>query len=211
MKHFVTLNQKWEQDQYTPKAPSTVMQNGGFLMFDGLGGVIPATAGLPIMGLGQEDVLASDVDYTSARQVAYQEVGPNIFFTIDVTAGTALSNMVGQVFNLDTPETLSVIYPTLVYNTLAGGPFVVGETVRVTSADGLNSTAVVVTDNGSTSMTIKSVHVLGTGFSNVGATLLGLTSGATAVVGTAPVLGTQIEVTAFISATQVEGKVVLTA
>lgn len=107
-KFFVTLIEKWEEDKYTAKAASTLFQNGGFITYNGTGGVIPSTAGVPIMGLGQEDVLASDVDYTSNRLIAYQTVGPNTYFKINVTKGIATALMVGDLFGLDTPETLDV-------------------------------------------------------------------------------------------------------
>lgn len=111
MKNFVTLVEKWEEDKYTPKAASTAMQNGGFLSYDGAGGVIPSTPGVAIMGIGQEDVMASDVDYASTRSIAYQTVGPNTYFQIVVSIGTATAAMIGLPFDLATPETLDVSAP----------------------------------------------------------------------------------------------------
>lgn len=102
IKHFVTLSQKWEQDQYASKAASTAFQNGGFISYNGSGYVVPTTAGTAILGVGQEDVTSSDVDYTSTRKIAYQEVGLNLPFFIDVTTGTATAAMVGNKYNVDT-------------------------------------------------------------------------------------------------------------
>ncbi len=107
MKHYATLVQKWEEDQYAPKAASTVFQNGGWITYDGSGYVIPATPGDALLGVGQEDVLASDVDYTSHRMIAYQ-AALNNYFNMDVTTGTATAAMVGSTFDLDTAETLDV-------------------------------------------------------------------------------------------------------
>lgn len=205
MKNFVTLNQKWETDQYTPKAASTVFQNGGFITYDGLGGVIPSVAGAIICGLGQEDVLASDVDFLSTRSIAFQEVGPNVYFTIPVEAGT-----------------------TLTYGTLVG-TFVVGEVVTGGTS---GATGVIVTDNGATIMVLAGI----TGTFAALETITGGTSGATAAIVSSVLIpgadatmvgsvfdlltpevldvsgaGTQIEVTKFISANLVEGKVVLFA
>lgn len=106
MKYYVTLNEKWEEDKYTNKAASTEIQNGSFLSYDGTGGVVPATSGA-IMGVSQEDVKSSDVDYTSTRKIAYQTVYNN-YFMIPVTAGTATAAMIGSKFDLDTPSSLDV-------------------------------------------------------------------------------------------------------
>lgn len=110
MKNFVTLVEKWEEDKYTNKAASTAMANGEFLTYDGSGGVIPATPGDPILGVCQEDVQSSDVDYTSTRKIAYQ-TSLNNYFNITVTTGTATAAMVGSPFDLDTPSTLDVSAP----------------------------------------------------------------------------------------------------
>lgn len=71
------------------------------------GGVKPAVATEALLGVGQEDVLSTDVDFTSTRQIAYQTAYNN-YFEVVVTAGTATAAMVGLKFNLDTPSTISV-------------------------------------------------------------------------------------------------------
>lgn len=167
MKNFVTLVEKWEEDKYTPKAASTVIQNGGFLSYDGSGGVIPSAPGVAIMGLGQEDVLSSDVDFTSTRKIAYQTVYNN-YFNITVGLGVATASMVGSTFNLYTPETLDVTVPVLTYGTLAGGTFAVGDTITLTSGTGAGSTATVLGDDGSGAMTIQVLTVVGDGFLGLG-------------------------------------------
>lgn len=110
MKNFVTLVQKWEENQYTNKAASTALANGEFLTYNGTGGVIPATPGDPILGVCQEDVLSSDADYTSTRLIAYQ-TAQNNYFNITVTTGSAAATMVGSPFDLDTASTLDVSAP----------------------------------------------------------------------------------------------------
>ncbi len=199
IKNYVTLVEKWEEDKYTPKAASTVMANGQFLSFkvvtfgesttqfditnpgggttfrytfngtgtdpvinattvpvgtvmaiaaqnfaagnNGVftvinsgsnffevtnaagvvestktigtgsittsGGVKPAVATEAILGVCQEDVLSSDVDFTSTRMIAYQ-TSYNNYFNIRVTTGVATEAMVGLKFDLDTPSTLNV-------------------------------------------------------------------------------------------------------
>lgn len=110
IKRFVTLVEKWEEDKYTPKAPSIVMANGQFLTYNGTGGVIPATPTDPILGVCQEDVTAADPDFASTRMIAYQ-TAQNNYFNIDVTAGTATAAMVGLPFDLDTASSLDVSAP----------------------------------------------------------------------------------------------------
>lgn len=206
MKNFVTLNQKWEQDQYAPKAANTLFQNGGFISYDGSGHTIPSTAGIPILGLGQEDVLASDVDYTSNRLCAYQECGPNIYFTIVVTNGTATSGMVGKVFNLDTPESLDVsAYITIAYDTLAVSTFTVGHTVTGGTSGATGVISLVNTGVNPNQLVLTTV----TGTFVDGETITDGTSSATAKIRQIFANGTQIEITKFISATLVEGKVAL--
>jgi hypothetical protein len=100
MKHFVTLTEKWEEDKYTDKTASTPMANGAFLTLAS-GYCLTATPGAALLGVCQEDVLASDVDYASTRKIAYQ-TSYNNYFIMDVTAGTATQAMVGSPFNVDT-------------------------------------------------------------------------------------------------------------
>lgn len=207
-KNYVVLNEKWEEDKYTAKAASTVFQNGGFISYNGSGGVIPSTAGLPIMGVGQEDVTSSDVDYTSTRKIAYQTVGPNTYFVIPVTAGTATAAMVGKIFNLDTPESLSVsAYSTLTYNTLAVSTFAVAETIT----GGTSAATGVITVTQTVGGVQKLVFTVTSGTFVAGETITGGTSSATAKILEVFTGGTQVEITKYISATQVEGKAVLIA
>lgn len=108
IKHYVTLNEKWEEDKYTQKTASTLFQNGGFISLAS-GYAVPSTSSsASILGVGQEDVQASDVDYASTRAIAYQTAGPNTYFTMDVGNGTAAQSMVGSKFNLYTASTLDV-------------------------------------------------------------------------------------------------------
>lgn len=206
MKNYVTLIEKWEEDKYTAKKASTVMQNGGFLTL-ALGYALPATAGVPLLGVGQEDVLASDVDYTGTRLIAYQTAYNN-YFSISVGAGTATQAAVGKVFNLFNAQTIDLsAYQTLSYNTLAVGVFVVGETITGTTSGATGVITVTHTVQGSQQL----VFTVTAGTFVAGETITGGTSGATAKIDEIFANGTQIEVTKFISATEVEAKVVLFA
>ncbi len=204
MKNYVTLVEKWEEDKYTAKEASTTMQNGGFLTLTG-GYALPATPGDPLLGVGQEDVLASDVDFASHRLIAYQTAYNN-YFNIRVLQGIILT-----------------------YGSLTG-TFQVGEIVTATTS---GATGVVLYDNGTNSMIVQ---VLSGTFTNGVDTITGGTSGATATTSAAAATvpadqtmvgspfdlltpetldvsgaGSQVEITKFISPSQVEIKVILFA
>lgn len=199
-----------ENPQSGPKVASVALPVGMWLEYIGgfLNPLTPATG--IIEGLNLTPIASTDTDYASNKEITYDTVDDVVDrFLMPVTNGSA-GLIVGQKFNVYTDSFgLNVANPTLVYNTLAVSSFAAGHVVQVTSAAGLGSTATVVTDNGSTTMTFKNPTIIGTGFA-VGATLLDLTSGATAVVGTAPVIGVQFEVTRVLSTTLVEVKVIKT-
>ena len=205
-KNYVTLIEKWEEDKYTAKKASTVMQNGGFLTL-ALGYALPATAGTAILGVGQEDVTAADVDYTSTRLIAYQTAYNN-YFNVVVGAGTATQAMVGKTFNLYDAETIDLTtYNTLTYNTLAVSTFAVGETITGGTSGATGVITVSNTVNGSQRL----VYTVTAGTFVAGETITGGTSSSTAKILNVITGGTQLEVTKFISTTLVEAKVVLIA
>lgn len=126
-------------------------------------------------------------------------------FLIDVI-GTATLSMVGDLFDIDGTDSgsVNVTATSLVYGSLSG-TFAAGEIVTVTSGLAFGSKFIVVTDNGSTTMTFHTVSAVGTGHLAIGDTLLGGTSAATAAVASAAVqLTTQFKLEQFISATQCE-------
>lgn len=103
----VTLVEKWEEIEYAPKAVSTDFQANEFVTYDGIGGIIPATPGDPILGLNGRAVTSADDDYAAATPIPYQ-VANGFTFEIPVTTGTADATMVGSPFDLDTASSLDV-------------------------------------------------------------------------------------------------------
>jgi len=103
---LANLRQKWENIDLRPKAASTVFQNGDFISYDGLGGVIPAQSAslygtaTPILGVILQDVLSTDVDFASATPVYFQ-FAHAYKFICQVSAGTAVASMVGSQFDVD--------------------------------------------------------------------------------------------------------------
>ncbi len=206
IKNYVTLVEKWEEDKYTAKKASTVMQNGGFLSL-ALGYALPSTAGDAILGVGMDDILSTDSDYTSTRMIPYQ-TSYNNYFRIGVGAGTATQAMVGSRFNLYDAQTIDVTaYNTINYNTLAVGVFAVGETITGGTSGATGVITVTHTVNGQQQL----VYTVTAGTFVSGETITGGTSSSTAKVLNILTGGTQLEITKFISATQVEVKVVLIA
>lgn len=206
MKNFVTLAEKWEEDKYTPKTASTLFQNGGFISLLS-GGAIPSTPGIPILGVGMEDVAASDVDYTSTRQIAYQ-TSYNNYFNVNVGAGTAIASMVGSTFNLFNAETIDLTsYSTITYNTLAVSTFAIGHTITGGTSGATGVITRVNTIGGSQQITFT----VTAGTFVAGETITDGTSSATAKILTVFIGGVQLEVVTVISTTQVVAKVKLIA
>ncbi len=203
-KNFVTLVEKWEEDKYTAKQASTTFQNGGFITLDS-GYALPATPGDALLGVGQEDVLASDVDFASTRLIAYQ---------------TAYNNY----FNITVPQGIVLTYGSLT------GTFQVGEVVTATSSGAIGT---VLYDNGSTTMIVQVISGTFTnGVDTITGGTSGATATTSAAAATTPAdqsmvgspfnlltpetldvsgAGTQVEITKFISASLVEVKVILFA
>lgn len=96
------LVQKWEDIDTLPIAASTVVAVGDFLTFDGAGGVEPATAGDPIVGVSLLAITAADPDYADAKQLFYQKGGTfnQYKFVVPVGTGTATASMIGSPFDL---------------------------------------------------------------------------------------------------------------
>lgn len=107
------------------------------------------------------------------------DMANNFKLALTANGDISLDSVLARVY-FTPPATL-----TLNYNTLAGGPFQVGETITGFLS---GATAVVVTDNGSSSMTVTNV----VGFFQDGETITGGTSFATAILD-APIPGLCID------------------
>ena len=87
------------------------MQAYSFVSYDGSGGVIPSTAGDPIVGVILETVATTDTDFTVARPVPYQAVRGFTFRLPVDTAASATAAMVGLPFDLHDETSLAVTAP----------------------------------------------------------------------------------------------------
>lgn len=100
------LIQKWEDIDYRPKAVSIPFKVGWFISYDGVGGVIPAESAslygyaTKILGVILTDILSSDDDFADPTQVPFQ-YALGFKFTVPVSAGTPVSTMIGQTFDVD--------------------------------------------------------------------------------------------------------------
>lgn len=102
------LIQKWEDiDSVALKAASTAYAPGDALKYSA-GKVIPATAGDAVCGVCCEEVLSSDSDYATVRNIARQLVHSQYRFQATVTIGTALASMEGSTFDIDTANPGSI-------------------------------------------------------------------------------------------------------
>lgn len=208
----VFLVQKWEDIDNLPVPASTAVNNGAFLSFNGSGGVIPATAGTPLVGTSLLTIASTDPDYTATtKQLFYQKSGTvgQYKFILPVGAGTALASMIGSTFNLFDSGSIDVsAYKTLTYNTLAVSTFAVGHTITgsTSSATGV-ITAVNTLPNGSQQL----VYTVTSGTFIAGETITDGTSSATAHILTLSSNGTQLKIENVLSTTLVEVSVALTA
>jgi hypothetical protein len=83
------------------KLASTDYAVGDFLEFNGLGQVVPATGGTPLVGVCLEEINASSPDYAVTRDMTVLEPLPNDELVIPVSIGTATLAMVGSTFDVD--------------------------------------------------------------------------------------------------------------
>lgn len=92
------------------KLASTVYNPGDFVIFNGLGQVIPATGGVTVLGIMNEAINASQSDFAVTRQTSIVEKMPNAEFFIPVSAGVATAAMVGSSFDVDpaNPDSIDV-------------------------------------------------------------------------------------------------------
>src|ERR1035437_7765040 len=133
------------------KTASTVINVGDFLEFDGSGGVQPVTGANPVVGVSNESVASTDLNFAGTEHPSVSRATGGLeFLTITITPGFVVTYTAGF-----------------------GPTFIVGETVVGTSS---TATGVVLYDNGSTTMRVQ--VVTGT-FINGVDTITGLTSGAT--------------------------------
>jgi hypothetical protein len=206
-------NNLMETIQPLKRVASTDFNNGEFVMSNGAGKVLPLDPANVVAGLNLQDINSSTTpNYAVAEEIMCDTVIKTVDrFLVDVT-GTATALMEGRTFDISSGDSgvISVAAVSLVYGTLTG-VFAAGEIVQVTSGSAEGSKFVVVADNGSTTMTLQALDVIGSGKLDVAVTLLGLTSGATAAVASAAVqLPTQFKLEQFISATLCEFSVLRT-
>lgn len=92
------------------KKASTAFALLDVVAYDTNGFVVPATSGSTnLVGLVQEEITVSDVDYTSARPVVVDKgIGDRAEFEIDVTGGTLTQANVGKSYDLSDAKTLNV-------------------------------------------------------------------------------------------------------
>lgn len=83
------------------KLASTVYDAGWFVIFNGLGQVIPATGGVPLVGLATENIATTDPDYAVTRPTTILESLHNDQVSVTVTTGSATAAMVGSPFDVD--------------------------------------------------------------------------------------------------------------
>ena len=195
------------------RVASTTFVGGDFVMNNGLGKVLPLDPNNVVEGLCLQDINSSSTpNFAVSEELMCDSVIKTVDrFLVDVV-GTAAATMELRTFDISSADSgvIDVAPVTLVYGTLSG-TFTVGEIVRVTSGAAEGSTFVVISDNGSTTMTLQAVNTIGSGDAiDATDTLLGLTSGATAAVVTAPILPTQFKMEQFISATLCEFSVLRT-
>lgn len=208
---MATRNNLIEQIKMLVRVASTVFAFGGFLQSNGAGKVLPLTPGDAVVGLGLQEVTASDPNYAVAQDMPVDGINKTIDrFLVQIT-GTATALMEGRVFDISagSASIISVTPIALSYGTLTG-TFTAGEMITQTTGAGAGSTAVVITDNGATAMTFQSLSPVGSGFI-AGATIVGASSGATAVIGSTPATPTQFKLENFISATLGEFSVLKTS
>lgn len=98
-------NKRTHKTEYAPKAASTAFAQGDFIEYDGSGAVTPLQPGSPVVGLSYELVQASDSDYASNRQIAYEAIdSTQNRFIMRVATGTADSSMIGSTFDIDSSD-----------------------------------------------------------------------------------------------------------
>lgn len=210
---MIQLTEKWEDIDNLPIPASTAVDAGDAIEFNGSGGVIPATPGMPIVGFSGQTILSTDPDYATAKQLFYQKAGTvgQYKFIAPVGAGTAIASMIGSTFNVyaSDPGAIDVsAYKTLPFNTLAVSTFAVGHTVTggTSGATGV-ITAVNTLPSGAQQLVVNTV----TGVFVSGETITDGTSSATAKLSQVIPNGTQLKVENVLSTTLVEVSVALTA
>lgn len=90
------------------KLASTVYNVGDALIYNGLGQVVPATGGVPVVGVVMEQIAATDSDYAVTRDMSILESVPNDELVINVATGAALATMVGSTFDIDAADPSSI-------------------------------------------------------------------------------------------------------
>lgn len=201
-----------EQVKSLKRLASTPYAFAAFVQDDGAGHVIPLLPGSKVEGLCLQAIDSTNPNYAQTNaDLPVDGVAVTVDrFLIDIV-GTAIAAMVGRVFDIESGDsgTVQVAPVTLAYGTLTG-TFAVGEIIKQTTGAGAGTTAVVISDNGSSSMTFQTLSPVGAGFS-AGSTIVGQTSAATAVIGSTPATPTQFKLERFINATTGEFSVLPTA
>lgn len=93
-------NNRNNGNQYN-KLASTAYAAGDFVIFNGLGQVVPATGGVSAVGVINETITSSDNDYAVTRPTNVTEKIANVEFIIPVSVGVATAAMVGSSFDID--------------------------------------------------------------------------------------------------------------
>lgn len=83
------------------KLASTDYSTGDFVIFNGLGQVVPATGGVSVVGVINETITSTDSDYAVTRFTNVTEKNPATEFFIPVSVGVATAAMVGSSFDVD--------------------------------------------------------------------------------------------------------------
>jgi len=83
------------------KAASTVFAVGDFIAADGLGTIIPTTGLDQILGICNEEILSTDSDYATERQINISESLYNDLFEIPVSIGVATNALEGNYVDVD--------------------------------------------------------------------------------------------------------------
>lgn len=104
---MATRNNLIEQIDVKHRVPSTAYAFGGFLKSNGAGEVLPLTATVPVLGLGLQEITASDPFYAVEQDYPYDGINKTIDRFLVQVEGTATSEMEGLSFDIG--STASII------------------------------------------------------------------------------------------------------